>query len=187
MKLIDISTPHYPNTFTQVDDSDFEWLNQWKWYPDKGAKTLYCKRNAPVKNQKVRQIRIKMHRIILAAPDGMMVDHKDGNGLNNQRENLRLCTASQNCCNRKRSPVSHRRFKGVHYLKSKGYYIVRISINKKKTNFGTFKNEEDAAAAYNEAAIKHHGEFAKLNVIPPEENTESPAGNAASDGTSPHP
>ena len=79
-----------------VDDEDFEWLNQWKWYCNNGG---YAMRNLPLKIAKTRGI--FMHRLIMNNPVNMEIDHKDENKLNNQRYNLRLATHSQNMINKK--------------------------------------------------------------------------------------
>ena len=103
-----------------------------------------------------------MHRVILDAPAGMMCDHIDMNGLNNQRGNLRFATHSQNSCNRKH-PGGLSPFKGVFPRNEK--WRAYIKTNQKMIHLGTFDTERDAAIAYNTAAIQYHGEFARLNTV----------------------
>lgn len=136
-----------------VDDSDYQWLSNHKWHANRTYATTYIK-GSGAKNQKM----ISMHRMIMSAIKGQMVDHKDGNPLNNQRCNLRFCSRSQNGANRKIS----KKFKGVFW--SRGWYA-KLKKNGKQHYLGRFSNEIDAAKAYNKGAIKFHGEFAKLNDI----------------------
>ncbi len=165
MKLIDISTPKFPNMFAMVDDGDFEFLSQWKWYgmPGKGRVRVYrsirVERGAGGKKRN-----ICTHREIMNPPPGLMVDHIDGDGLNNQRSNLRICTNAENSKNRIQSRTSKRRFKGVRNTRG-SKFNARIKVDFKEIHLGHFDTEEEAALAYNAAAIKYFGAFAKLNVV----------------------
>lgn len=107
----------------------------------------------------------RIHRIILGLTDNrLVVDHKNGNPLDNRRENLRVCLQSQNAKNRGKSEgVYTSKFKGVFFKKDK--WMAKISTNYKAIHIGSFETEEDAAKAYNNAAEKLHGEFAYLNKI----------------------
>lgn len=146
-----------------VDDEDFEWLNQWKWYALKDHLTFYAVRKSSMVNRQTRQL-IRMHRIILDSQNGELVDHKDHNGLNNQRSNIRPCTQSQNHQNRI-SRVGTSRFKGVSWRKGRNRWLVNIATGDRKRYVGMFKNELDAAMAYNSIAAELFGEFARLNVL----------------------
>ena len=157
MKLIDISSPKYPNAFAMVDDADFDWLNQWKWCLNA---QLYVIKSAGIKNKKIR-----MHRLILNPPIGMFCDHIDGNKRNNQRNNLRICSISENGMNSKKRSNSESKFKGCRYNKINKNYNAEIKAKNKRIFLGCFKTEIDAALAYNEAAKKHFGEFARINII----------------------
>jgi hypothetical protein len=108
-----------------------------------------------------------MHRFILNAYHSkLFVDHKDGNGLNNQKSNLRLATHAENNRNRKGSENASSIYKGVHKSISKGHvYWQAICRKGNERCVETYKTEEDAAQAYNRMAIELHGEFAKLNVL----------------------
>lgn len=148
--------------FALIDDEDFGFISQWKWYAMKGKKTFYACRG--VLNIKGNMDKIMMHRVIMNTPKGMDTDHIDGNGLNNQKHNLRACSRSENSVNRSvsRSKKSSK-YKGVFPAKNK--WVALIAIDKKYTRLGLFNTQEQAAIAYNEAAQKHHGEFAVINSI----------------------
>jgi hypothetical protein len=162
MKLIDASTPKYPNTFAMVDDEDFERLNQYRWRPVKGARTLYLARHLPGRGAPS----ILMHFDLVDAPDGMERDHKDRNGLNNQKNNLRICTRSQNACNRRKQTNGvTSKFIGVAFHARTGKYQANIQVNGKPKYLGLFKTQEEAATVRNKAAQDLHGEFVSLNRI----------------------
>jgi hypothetical protein len=104
-----------------------------------------------------------LHRVIMGVEDPkVFVDHINGDPLDNRRENLRLCSASQNQANRK--PAPGRKYKGVTKNKS-GTYSASIQMNKKLHGCGTFKTEEEAALAYNRKALELFGDFAYQNII----------------------
>ena len=159
MKLLPLSR----GLFAQVDDEDYEWLNQWKWsiYDTRG-KTFYAKRLVYING---KQTTLKLHRVILGLIDPKChVDHKDGNGLNNQRNNIRIATRSENNTNRHGWGSSIHA--GVHLDKQYNRWRAYIQKDNKHVHLGSFGSEIAAAEAYNKAAIKLHGEFAKLNIIP---------------------
>jgi hypothetical protein len=138
-----------------VDDKDYTYLNQFKWY----VHGNYASRYNGCANG-IQKNRILMHREILHCPPDMQVDHIDHNCLNNQKSNLRICNNSQNHMN-----INNRRgrsgFRGVIYFKK--YIIAQIRINGIKTHLGVFKTEIDAAKAYDNAAKLYHKNFANLN------------------------
>lgn len=153
-----------------VDDEDFDKIGHLKWYAsstNKG-KVFYAARHTSRKSSKHKVI--YMHRILLSCPEGMEVDHVDGNGLNNQKSNLRICSHHQNMCHSRKRPDVSSRFKGVHKPSKIKGWIAKIEIKGKVTTIGTFQSEIAAAMAYNEAAIKFHGEFANLNQFNQGEN-----------------
>lgn len=145
--------------FALVDDEDFEWLSRWKWYAHKSYSGFYVQRAISIsyKKQKI----VKLHRVILDAQDGYVVDHIDGNGLNNQRSNLRVCTHSENLRNRNGNRESLSGMKGV--IPNGKSFMARIGVDGKEIYLGRYKTVEEAARAYDIAALKYHGEFAKLN------------------------
>jgi hypothetical protein len=107
---------------------------------------------------------IYMHREITNAPAGKVVHHKDSNGINNTKENLQIITLAENSrCSRKTKKLTTSKYKGVAFITSRKKWQSRIIYNGKNIFLGYYKNEDDAARAYDEAAKKHHGEFAVLN------------------------
>jgi len=150
---------------TLVDDKDFEWLNQWTWTAHycKHSGLTYVMRNERDKETK-KVTRITMHREITNAPEDMYVDHINHDTLDNQRSNIRLATSAQNSYNVRMKRSNSTGYKGIDRLPSKNWRA-RIRFSGTRLTVGIFSKKEDAARAYNEAAIKYHGEFACLNKI----------------------
>jgi hypothetical protein len=146
-----------------VDDSDFEYLNQFKWHVNKQGNTYYVIRYKRTLLKK--RVYESMHRLIMKPDKGFVIDHLDGNGLNNQRNNIRICTVSQNSMNRNKTVKNKSGFKGVIWWERNSTWKAEIRLNKKKIYLGYYENIIDAAKAYNDGAIKYHGEFANLNKI----------------------
>ena len=118
-----------------------------------------------------RKTSVKVHRLIMKPDDGLVVDHIDGNGLNNLRENLRVCTNAENSRNARQYKKTASKFKGVSRADSKSKpWKARLKYNYKEVHIGIFKTQEEAARAYDEKAKELFGEFAHLN-FPEEENT----------------
>jgi hypothetical protein len=93
----------------------------------------------------------------------VFVDHINGNGLDNRKSNLRICTHQQNCENSRKRKKSFSKYKGVYWSKNAKKWVAQITIDGKSKHLGYFELEEDAAAAYDKAAVKYFGEFACLN------------------------
>ena len=148
--------------YVLVDDEDFEYLNQWNWYAHKQGNTYYAKRTTG-KDYKV--IIVHMHRVISNVPTNKIVDHVDGNGLNNQKDNLRVCNKAQNGMNRPKQNNNTSGYKGVGWDKSRNKWKAQITLDGKNRLIGRFENLQDAARAYNNEAVKLHGEFAHLNIL----------------------
>jgi hypothetical protein len=150
--------------FALVDDEDYESLMKFKWYAREVHRSVYAERGCKVTNGKREAPgTLKMHRIIMNCPDGMQVDHINHNSLDNRKVNLRLCTPRQNQFNKRPIIKYGRRYMGVD---NNGFsWVARIVVNYKKIYLGSHETEEAAAIAYNNAAIKHFGEFANLNII----------------------
>ena len=163
MKLIALSQfgKNRGKYFAKVDDGDYEFLNQWRWSVKIRGHSIYVHRT-DISDGCRRHI--YMHLLILSAPTEMDVDHKDGDGLNNQRSNIRLCTHTQNMGNRKRQKSATSKYKGLHLSKNKKKWIADIRVDGRTQHIGAFKTEENAAIAYNIYAEKYHGEFARYNT-----------------------
>lgn len=142
-----------------VDDDDFEWLSQFKWYAQKSGEGFYAHRGDYSSGK--RRV-VCMHRIILDAPISLQVDHANGDGLDNQKINLRLATSQQNGQN-KRHPLRNNRLgiKGVYWNKKRKKYQAVIKYNGKQINLGRFSLLADADKAYRNAEAKYFGNFAR--------------------------
>lgn len=156
MKLIKLTQGYY----TKVDDEDYEWLNKFKWQVDiKTKDRMYARTTTPQPKS------ISMHRLILGLT-GLKIwtDHKDRDGLNNQRSNIRACTPSQNNWNKRKHPNA----KGSRYIgvrKEWNKFSSTIVHHGNSYYLGAFKTERRAAIEYDKHAIILHGEFANLNIL----------------------
>lgn len=143
-----------------VDDADYADLARYKWYATKKGGPWYAKRNSPRTGG--RHHAILLHRVLLDAPPGLEVDHINGNGLDNRRANLRLATHAENQYNR-RPLGGTSRFKGVCWNREHGKWRAAIRTGGKDLYLGYYATEEDAARAYDAAALQYFGVFARLN------------------------
>lgn len=146
--------------YALVDNEDFKQLNQFRWYYNLLGYAEH----------KDSLMSITIHRFILKLKkgDNKIVDHINGNKLDNRKVNLRLCTHSQNLANRSFQKNTTTGYKGVCYQKEKSgkiYIKAQIMVNQKNIHIGLFKTTKEAALAYNQAAIKYFGKFAQLNKI----------------------
>ena len=148
--------------FASVDDEDFEVINQFKWFALGAGNDLFYA------GRRVKGKTIFMHRFIMGVYDSkVIIDHIDHNCLNNQRNNLRECTHSQNLLNsRKVKKSALSKFHGVSYDKAISKWVAQIWNNGKYKKIGSYQNEIDAAIAYNAQSSELHGEFAKINIVP---------------------
>jgi hypothetical protein len=146
MKLIPLSQ----GKFAKVDDEDFEELSKYKWhYQNYGYAIRYGG--------------ILMHRQIVSTPLGMDTDHKDLDGLNNCKSNLRICNRHQNKGNMKMLVGNTSGFKGITFCKDMGKWRAKIKTNHRNYHLGYFRSPDEAARAYDDAAVKYFGEFARTN------------------------
>lgn len=148
-----------------VDDEDFERINKFNWHVHKHKNGWYAVRRGKRPNGSKNQPAIYMHREILGIIfSGGLIDHKDGDGLNNQKNNLRNADYAQNRANSQPTYNKSSRYKGLSKDKRNGTWMVKIQKGK-PTYLGIFKDEKEAAIAYNKKAIELFGEFAKLNDV----------------------
>ncbi len=145
--------------FAMVDAADYERVSQHTWTALCVGKNVYAYRKDRAKT-------IRLHQFLMNPPKGMVVDHIDGNGLNDRRSNLRVCTKQQNSFNC-RPIVGSSRFKGVHFFKPTGKWRARIRHSGHEICIGYFDDEVEAAKAYDRKAHELFGEYAYLNF--PEE------------------
>jgi len=144
-----------------VDDADYEALSRHMWrlhstgnYAERGGGST----------------KVLMHREVICAKPGEYVDHINGNGLDNRRENLRICTHQQNLRHRVSPPVGVSRFRGVSLDKRKGRkkkWRAHITVDGRQRSLGYYELEVGAAMAYDAAALKLFGEFASPNFTQP--------------------
>lgn len=144
-----------------VDEEDYGYLSQWKWsyHPEGYAKrTLDTHRSSSRRTTTTRFL----HQEVFKSPS-QRIDHINGNKLDNRKCNLRGATVAQNAMNKKKCSKYSSKYKGVHWCKKAKKWIAQIKLQGKSTHLGSSCREEEAANIYNIAAIKHFGEFAKLN------------------------
>lgn len=147
--------------YALVDDVDFDHINQFRWYAGTRHGCWYASRKSKTPPHKM----VWMHREIIETPSGLQTDHINRNGLDNRRSNLRICTASQNQCNRKIQRNNTSGFKGVSFHKHAAKWQAHLSMDGVNYHLGLFNTPEEAAHAYDETAQKLHGEFARLNHV----------------------
>jgi hypothetical protein len=139
---------------TLVDDEDYEYLSQFSWHVNVCKKNNYAVKQPTIDNKYN-----KMHRLLLGLTDPLIkVDHRDGDGLNNQRYNIRPATNQQNVQNSRRGDI-----KGVCWNAPTKSWRAYVYANGKQIHLGLYNDRIEAALRYDEAAKVYHGEFAKLN------------------------
>jgi len=147
MKLIPLKGKDGVGKFAKVSDADYEMVSRYSWFVGNGYAWA----------------RIPMHRLIVGAPRGQIVDHANGDEFDNQRENLRLATAGQSSCNTSMRRGNRSGFKGVCFHGKHGLWRARIQFNKRAFTIGYFENPVHAAMAYDIWAVELFGEFARTN------------------------
>lgn len=142
-----------------VDAEDLPRVAQWHWHASLSHQVVYARGH--VRLDGVLRLR-QMHRFLLDAPDGMAVDHINGNGLDNRRCNLRLATPQQNAKNGRRRGDNQAGFKGVSRATNGQRWVAQIRKDGRTRYLGSFETPEEASACYQAAALEVHGEFANL-------------------------
>ena len=143
-----------------VDDEDYDWISLHKWTFN-GKYAYRAKPRAYVGGPTVGSI--ILHREIMAAGPGQIVDHINRDPLDCRKCNMRFVNRSQSQWNR--GPEKDTGFKGVNFRPARGTWVTRIMKDGKRIYVGSYKDEKSAAIAYNKAAILHYGEYAGLNII----------------------
>lgn len=141
-----------------IDAADVPLVESYNWCAMVDGHTVYAVRTDYTGP---KQRKVYLHRLIMGEPEGLQVDHRDGNGLDNRRANLREATPSQNLHNQRLSRANTSGYKGVEWHKAKGKWRARIMINGKQRYLGLFATAEDAYAAYCKASAELHGEFGR--------------------------
>lgn len=160
MKLISLGG-RGGNHVALVDDDDYPELIKLNWWAAKTrGEIVYAMSKINVNG---RRVPIWMHRIVLKPGRRYRVDHWDGNGLNNQKKNLRRANFSQNQANSRRPKNNKSGFKGVCWNKRLGKWIAQIGVRRRVTHIGVFEDKKDAARAYDQAAEKAFGRFSLTN------------------------
>jgi hypothetical protein len=163
MKLL----PLTKNKFALVDDDDYYWLSQWNWFAVEIKNTWYARRSRKKgvlrSNEKYE---IYLHRIVMRCNEldnTLVIDHLDKNGLNNQKENLRLCTKSENNKHTSSHKNSSSQYLGVSYDKNRNKWTASLMNNGVRILFKRYNTEIEAAQAYDITAKTQFGVYANLN------------------------
>ena len=139
--------------YALIDDEDFCKIKNYNWYAakhrDGGFKAV----------ANVNGKTIYMHRLIMECPDGLVVDHKKHDTLDNRKSELRICTVSDNTKNIRKNNRNTTGYKGVMYRKERNAYTARITVDGKRLYLGYFRTPEEAYTAYCDASKKYHGEY----------------------------
>lgn len=159
------SIPLADGRLALVDEADYLRFKDWKWraIPKRGM--WYAVSNPPFAATGGNRKTVYMHRLILDVAPDIEVDHRNHDGLDNQRGNLRPATRQQQMRNTRKRAGCTSRFKGVHWAKHRQKWWARICVDGRMRSLGLFDNEIDAARRYNEEAVKLFGEFANLNQL----------------------
>ncbi len=158
MKLIPLLSEKYNGLYAIVDDDCYLTLSKLNWRAFKSNNTFYAVRDIRRDGKKAIEF---MHHLIVQRKDGYQVDHKDRDGLNNVRENLRPCSHSENMRNRRCKSDSSTGLKGVTPFN--GRYQARISVHGKRHFLGYYNSAQEAHEAYISASVRLHGEFRRAS------------------------
>lgn len=161
---------------TQVSDADYDAIKKDKWRCERSGNSLSViklSREVIAPNKRIYR-RVYLSRFLLQCPKGLVVDHINGDRLDNRRENLRICTGAQNSKNRRKASNNTSGYKGVYFRKNwknrvnkKKRWTAIIIVDQKRINLGDYLTAEEGGKAYDRAAKRYFGEFAKLNFPTP--------------------
>lgn len=146
-----------------VDDDDFERFGMLRWSVREAVTQRIHYAYAVIHIRNPRRGFIYLHRAIVGCPEDLFVDHANGDTLDNRRSNLRICTRGENARNQRLSSANTSGFKGVTRCGRKWHAQISAGPGKKRVHIGNFETPIEAALAYDAAARKYHGEFARLN------------------------
>jgi len=160
MIKIPLRSRKYPDLEAWIDDEDLDKIAGFKWspYTRKISDVIYA---VTTVRENGLSLSVRMHRLIL--PDTRMIDHINGNGLDNRKSNLRKASPTQNMANSRKRQGSTSRYKGVHWQTKASKWVAVIRYNRKHMYLGTFTDEIEAALTYDQAARQLFGEYARLN------------------------
>jgi len=150
--------------YALVDDEEYKLLSKFKWHYGQYGNTGYAKRIIWDKENKKSKI-VRMHHFILPLQKGLMVDHINGNGIDNRKQNLRLVTKAQNMMNKKAPKNNTSGFKGVAWHKQNNRWRAYLTVHGKQISLGLYDTKKEAAKAWNLAARAYFGEYALLNQV----------------------
>lgn len=146
-----------------IDDEDVELVSRHKWFASRHGSRVYARTNVLDANSHRKTL--PMHRLIMNPGRGLDIDHINGNGIDNRRSNLRSCSRSRNKANAAAYANNRSGFKGVYWQKDVRKWRAQIRVMGRKLHLGLFDARQEAALAYNKAAVEHFGEFARLNEV----------------------
>lgn len=151
-----VRIPLTQGKFALIDEEDFEEVSRYRWH------VVGVKDGKPYAMNRMN--RLFMHRLIAKPPPGKLVDHRNCDGLDNRRGNLRIATKSLNTANQRPKRGGTSKYKGVYRPRPNGLWAAYITKDQKRTHLGSFLIEEEAARAYDAAALELFGEFARINL-----------------------
>jgi hypothetical protein len=158
LNLGDVAT-----VYTLIDNVDWPLVKRYRWRVEY---IRSCFRAFTYIRVSGKTKTLYLHRLLMNPPKELVVDHINGDSLDNRRKNLRVCTTQQNSMNQgKKNKNTSSKYKGVCWIKRDKRWMAAIRAENRKINLGYYKDELEAVKAYNKAAKKYFGEFARLNVI----------------------
>lgn len=142
-----------------INAADVPLVKEYNWSACVRSRSVYAVRTD---NTGLTPRKVLLHRLLMSEPQGLEIDHRDGNGLNNRRKNLRSATHSENTYNRRVNKNNTSGLKGVYWYKRAQKWMARIGVNGNREYLGLFETPEEAHAAYCAASRKLHGEFGRV-------------------------